>query len=103
MSKVLTFLLVFVLAIALLCFFTGSSFNLKAYANNLENLPTKPSVPDWSKVSISFDNAETIKDSFQALRTFFVFVGDALAYPFKYIVYLGETVFTLSNGMLEKE
>lgn len=74
MSKVLTFLLVFVLAIALLCFFTRASFNLKAYANNLENLPTKPSVPDWSKVSISFDNAETIKDSFQALRTFFVFV-----------------------------
>lgn len=103
MSKVLTFLLVFVLGISLLCFFTGSTFNLMAYANNLDNLPTKPSLPDWSLVSISFDNVETIKDAFVALRTFFVFVGDALAYPFKYIAYLGKTVFILSNGMLEKD
>lgn len=102
MSKVLTFGLVVVLILSLLCFFTGATFNLKAYANNLDNLPKKPSLPDWSKVTISFDNAETVKESFQALGTFFVFVGDALAYPFRFIAYIGETVYLLSNGMLEK-
>lgn len=102
MSKVLTFGVVIVLLIALLCFFTGSTFNLKAYVNNLDKLPKKPSLPDWSKVTLSFDNAETVKEAFQALGTFFVFVGDSLAYPFKFIAYIGEMVYLLSNGMLEK-
>lgn len=103
MNKVLTFLLVAVLLLALFCSFTGATFNLKAYANNLDDLPEKPTSPDWSSVVLSFDNATTIQTALQALGDFFGFVIDCLAYPFQFIGYIAETVFVLSNGMLEKE
>ena len=103
MSKVLTFGLVVVLLLSLLCFFTASTFNVKAYANNLDNLPEKPPLPDWSKVTFAFDGVETIKDGLNALGAFFTFVGDVLAYPFQFISYITKTVFIISNGMLEKE
>lgn len=103
MSKVLTFGLVVVLLLSLLCCFTATTFNLKAYANNLDNLPSKPELPDWSKVSISFESVETIRDAFSALGSFFVFIGDAISYPFEFIGYIGKTIYILSNGMLEKE
>mgnify|MGYP006982716793 CR=1 FL=1 len=102
MSKILTFLLVVVLLLALLCSFTGATFNLKAYADNLDDLPQKPALPDWSNVVLSFDKATTIQTGLQALGGFFEFVIDCLAYPFQFIGYIVKTVFVLSNGMLER-
>lgn len=102
MSKVFTFLLVVILLFALLCFFTGATFNLKSYADNFDDLPSKPDLPDWSSVVISFDNATTVQSAFQALGSFFGFVVDCLAYPFRFIFYISQTVFILSNGMLER-
>lgn len=103
MSKAVTFCIAFVFFMSLLCYFTNTTFNMKAYANNLNNLPAKPKLPDWSEVSISFENVDGIKDAFSALGSFFTFIGDALSYPFQYIAYIAKTVYVLSNGMLEKE
>lgn len=103
MSKAIVVCITLVLLFSLLCYFTATSFNLRAYLDNLDNVPSKPALPDWSKVTYAFDNINTIGDSMAALRSFFVFIGDCLAYPFRYIAYLTKTVFVLSNGMLEKD
>lgn len=103
MTKAVVFGVTLVLLLSLLCYFTATSFNLRVYLNNLDNVPSKPTLPDWSKVTFAFDSVETIKDGLKALNTFFVFVGDCLAYPFQFIGYITKTVFVLSNGMLEKD
>jgi|GEM_PF-5811645 len=103
MSKAIVVCITLVLLLSLLCYFTATSFNLRAYLDNLDNVPSKPALPDWSKVTYAFDNITAIGDAMTALKSFFVFIGDCLAYPFKYIAYLTKTVFVLSNGMLEKD
>lgn len=103
MSKAIVVCITLVLLLSLLCYFTATSFNLRAYLDNLDNVPSKPALPDWSKVTYAFGNITTIGDAMTALKSFFVFIGDCLAYPFKYIAYLTKIVFVLSNGMLEKD
>lgn len=103
MSKAIFVCITLVLVLSLLCYFTATSFNLRVYLENLDKVPTKPTLPDWSKVTYAFDNITTIGQAMTALKSFFVFIGDCLAYPIQYIVYLTKTVYVLSNGMLEKD
>lgn len=103
MSKAILFCITLVLVLSLLCYFTATSFNLRVYLENLDNVPSKPTLPDWTKVSYAFDNITSIGEAMNALKSFFVFIGDCLSYPIQYIVYLSKTVYVLSNGMLEKD
>lgn len=100
MSKVLSGALVLILLVALLCYFTNTSFNLKAYADNLDNLPNKPTLPNFEYVNGSFSNVESIGDFASAVGGFFSFLFDCVAYPFEWIVYIVKVVFVLTNGMI---
>lgn len=106
MSKVLSGALCIVLILALLCYFTGTSFNLKAYAENLDNLPDKPTLPTFDDVLSAFDNIRdydillAFVDFCKALGPFFKFLFNCIAYPFQWIAYIIEVVLVITNGMI---
>lgn len=56
MTKAVVFGVTLVLLLSLLCYFTATSFNLRVYLDNLDNVPSKPTLPDWSKVTFAFDS-----------------------------------------------
>ena len=103
MTKIFTFVVTLILILALLCFFTGASFNLRAYMDNLNKLPEKPEIPNWQYVSDAWEGEITIRNIWDKLGAFFEFLGNCIAYPFEYLVYLGKTVYYLTDGMLEKD
>lgn len=100
MSKVLSVALVLILLVSLLCYFTDSHFNLKAYADNLENLPNKPTLPNFDYVNDAFTNIDGFVDLGIALGSFFEFLFNCIVYPFQWIAYIIEVVLVLTNGMI---
>lgn len=106
MSKVLSVCLVLILLVSLLCYFTDSTFNLKAYADNLNDLPDKPTLPSFDYVNDAFTNIDdsdvisAVKSLAKAIGVFFEFLFNCIAYPFRWIAYIIEVVLVLTNGMI---
>lgn len=70
MSKAILTCITLVLVLSLLCYFTATSFNLRVYLENLDKVPTKPTLPDWTKVTYAFGNVTGIGEALTALKSF---------------------------------